>query len=686
MAPTNNASSFQWKPALFLGFIAFLFYSNTLTHDYALDDSGAITNNLFVQKGLAGIPDILAVDLWHFDNVNLGYYRPLSLITFAIEHEFFGLNPSISHLGNVLLFSLIVLMLFVFLQLLFFEFNVLIPFFISLLFAAHPIHTEVVANIKSRDELLSFLHILITFIFLLKYVKSDKKIWLLLSVPSFYLALLSKETAMVSLALAPFILFYKNKSISKSIYISTGLLIIIAGLFLFQKQMLMGTLTGAVPEDIINYPYLELNTRIATSFVIFVRCLWLLIFPFNLKYDYSYNSIPGSDWQSPMTYLGFLLFIGILYLIFQNRNKNQHYSIAGILFLFTLAPAFGFILLRGGIMAERFLFAPSLGFIVWLVFALAKSFHFSTKEVPGFSWTKNFKNSFSYLILFIALVFAGKTYSRNFSWKNNFTLFAEDIKINALSAQNHRHLGSEYINKAIKEKDEILKRDFYNKGIGELRKALRIHPTFGDAYFKLGVAHHAVYLNNDSAIYYYTKATETAPGYAVSYNNLGIIYQNLQQNELASYYYNKAIEVNPNFPDSKTHAANLKAQTGLDVHIFPSTINLDSLQENTVKKDDLFYYNLGTLYATKGDYTTAIVHLKQALQLNPNNQDVLVNLANCFGIQNKFEESVYYNLQVLKLNPRNARGLQNLMVSYDKMGEKKKADEVRKKLSEVVGN
>jgi len=52
--------------------------SKFLQGDFVLDDAGAVTNNLFVQKGFRGIPDLLKADLWHFDNVQLGYYRPLS--------------------------------------------------------------------------------------------------------------------------------------------------------------------------------------------------------------------------------------------------------------------------------------------------------------------------------------------------------------------------------------------------------------------------------------------------------------------------------------------------------------------------------------------------------------------------------------------------------------------------------
>src|SRR5688572_4903251 len=128
------------KPALLwpviTALIAFALYANTITHDYVLDDSGAITNNLFVQKGIQGIPELLTVDLWHFDNVNLGYYRPLSLVTFALEYELFGANPHVSHFNNVVLFALTGFVLCLLLFKLFPKLHPAFPFLVALLYAA----------------------------------------------------------------------------------------------------------------------------------------------------------------------------------------------------------------------------------------------------------------------------------------------------------------------------------------------------------------------------------------------------------------------------------------------------------------------------------------------------------------------------------------------------------------------
>jgi hypothetical protein len=114
-------------PALVLFLLGLLLYGYTVTFDYVLDDKIVLSENSFVKKGVVGVWDILTTDSFegYFgrqqDLVAGGRYRPLSLVTFAIEYQFFGLRPSVSHFFNVLLYALTGLLLFRVLCLLFSE-------------------------------------------------------------------------------------------------------------------------------------------------------------------------------------------------------------------------------------------------------------------------------------------------------------------------------------------------------------------------------------------------------------------------------------------------------------------------------------------------------------------------------------------------------------------------------------
>ena len=96
-------------------------------------------------------------------------------------------------LKNILLFALTCAVVFLLLRRLFQKHHPLLPLLATALFTVHPVHTEVVANIKSRDEILSFLNLSLSMLLMLQFC--DKKQWWRIAAASvfFYLALLSKE-------------------------------------------------------------------------------------------------------------------------------------------------------------------------------------------------------------------------------------------------------------------------------------------------------------------------------------------------------------------------------------------------------------------------------------------------------------------------------------------------------------
>ncbi|KXK42752.1 MAG: hypothetical protein UZ11_BCD004001132 [Bacteroidetes bacterium OLB11] len=205
-----------WIPYVVFALLSLGIYSNTFNAQFALDDDIVICKNEYVLQGTKGMTDIFSKDLFDsfYKQMNTtaqlagGRYRPLSVATFAIEQEFIGTrdnanfeqniwdtnqngieDPSedinkdglfndkdfrskgfgMRHINNVLLYIASVSFLFLFLSNVVFKKNKLLAFIISLLFLAHPIHTEVVANVKSRDEIMSFLFMMLSLLLAHKY-------------------------------------------------------------------------------------------------------------------------------------------------------------------------------------------------------------------------------------------------------------------------------------------------------------------------------------------------------------------------------------------------------------------------------------------------------------------------------------------------------------------------------------
>ncbi len=205
---------------------SFLLFANTIPNDYNMDDELVTMNHRLTSKGISAIPEIFTSPYYE-DASGYSYeYRPVVLTSFAIEHDIFGENPHWGHFWNVILYGLTCVLLYRVLKLLFKDYSPIIAIAVSLLFVAHPSHTEVVCSIKNRDEILGLLFSLLAFNVAIKSVQ-EKNNWLLILVPIFFiLSLLSKLTlsSFIPVILLAILLF-SEFDFSKFLFISFSLIL-----------------------------------------------------------------------------------------------------------------------------------------------------------------------------------------------------------------------------------------------------------------------------------------------------------------------------------------------------------------------------------------------------------------------------------------------------------------------------
>lgn len=241
-----------WKGAAIVFTFSFLLYANSISNQYNLDDElvtsvDAKRQHPLTSKGVAAIPEIFTKP-YYSDGMGYAYdYRPIVLISFAIEHSLFGDNPHVSHFFNVLLYSLLCVLLLIALHHLLSEYHALVPFLITLLFAAFPVHTEVVASIKNRDEILSLLGGLGALYFFISYADNRKKILLLCAGFSFAFGLLSKQTVLSLIIIIPILLIIFKKLPPRQILVVFFVLVAIAFpfiqiLFLTDRLVFVGAI------------------------------------------------------------------------------------------------------------------------------------------------------------------------------------------------------------------------------------------------------------------------------------------------------------------------------------------------------------------------------------------------------------------------------------------------------------
>lgn len=459
---------------------------NTLFNEYAMDDLVVLKENTLVQQGLAGIPDLLTKDSFYGvqqTNVDLsgGRYRPLALASFALEHELFGNNPFVGHLVNLLLFALLTALLFLVLERhLFKDLNPHLAFFTCLLFVVHPIHTEVIANIKSRDELLATLFLLLSSLSLLRYrLKKSPKL-ITASLLFFLLALLARESAVPFLGIVPLVsYFFFNESFKKSLVNAWPFALVF--LFYLGIRLSIQSVNTGSGENILNHPFLYASTGEAFATKVFILCKYigLLFFPFPLSCDYGYSQIPYVQLLSlEFMVSGLVLAVLIGYALYAFKKRTL-LSFSILFFFLTIFLFSNFVIDIGAPLAERLLFQPSLAFCI-----VAAS---SCLALPS-----RFKIPTSALFLLLLIAFGTKTVLRNREWKNNYTLYSADVEAAPNSVRTNMYAAAQHIVRGSTEKDPTTKAEHFRKAVFFDERAISMYSHYPSLYEDLGVAYYSL--------------------------------------------------------------------------------------------------------------------------------------------------------------------------------------------------
>jgi protein O-mannosyl-transferase len=530
---------------------SFILYGNTISNNYALDDSIVISENKFTQKGIGGIKEIFSYDSFKGYSENLlnavsgGRYRPMSIATFAVEHQFFGNNPHISHFINVLLYSLTCLLLFILLSRLLEKYphpkwHTTIPFIATVLFIAHPIHTEVVANIKSRDEILSFLFSLLSFFFLWKFLDSKKKVHLLYCSVLFFIALISKETALVFIVIFPLTFyFFTNHSLKKIISALIPLFVVCIVFIVLRQIIISKTATTQVfTKDIMNDSFgaMTFSQKYATILYTLGLYIKLLFYPYPLTWDYYPYHIPIMNWFSFEVLLSLFVYLLLLFFLFQGLKNKTFFSYCICFFLLPLALTSNILFPIGAFMGERFIYISSLGFTMMIAYIVV---------VKPTKFLKQMLRKPYIFLIPILFLYSFKTITRNTAWKDSATLVKTDVKTSFNSAKSNALYGKDLYDKAEKSTDINEKARYYELSLQHCEKAFKIDPQMQTVNFILGTIYGRYKNDLDKSIYYLNNAMNLDPSNINSYNNLGIAYGLSKQYNKAIDVFEKGLKVSP---------------------------------------------------------------------------------------------------------------------------------------------
>lgn len=462
-------------------------YIQTLSFDYVLDDTILIVKNKFTQKGIAGIPEILGNETFkgHFGEqkelVEGGRYRPFSQVSFAIEKTITGGNAAFSHFVNVLLYALTGILLYRVLWLLFPQARkqfINVPFAAAALFIVHPLHVEVIANVKGRDEIFAFLAELGILYYSFKWLAENKPRYLVYSAVCFFFGILSKENVVTFLAIVPLTAyFFSNSSLTDKIKLTLPL-VGVTILYLIIRYSVLGYLfSGQEIDNLMNNPFYGMNfsEKTATIFYTLLIYLKLLFYPHPLTHDYYPYHIPVMSWSDWAPIVSLLIHLVLLAFMFFTLKRKSVISYSIAFYFITLSIVSNLFISVGTFMNERFAYHASLGFCIAISWLLVEKM--SINRI-----TKNL----GYAILFLGLImFSTISYLRIPDWKTNESLNRAAIKVSYNSARSNLFMGTSIWEKnylTLPKNTDTAKRKAILDSVNHyFQRAIEILPTYSSA-------------------------------------------------------------------------------------------------------------------------------------------------------------------------------------------------------------
>ncbi|HSG07813.1 MAG TPA: tetratricopeptide repeat protein [Longimicrobiales bacterium] len=401
--------------------LAAVFSANSLRNDFAYDDNHIITENTAIQS-LETLPDALVSPYWpgRFGR-ELGLWRPTTTLLLGLEWAVAGPDPLLYHLVNVVAHivttGLVVLVLA--------ELMTLSAAFVGgLVFAVHPVHVEAVANVIGIAEILPALLFLLACLVHLRGTERTSWPRALVMGALYATAFGAKESA-VTLPGVIFLLDAARQRLAPvdlpayvrdrwKVYL---VLVAVASAMLIARLQVLGSIAN--PFGPLGADLLAEVPRIWTLGEVWSNYVRLMVLPLDLSADYSPGVIPISLGWHAANLVGVFLALATLGgawaawrrpAMEKGKDTARVAGFGVVWFLITISPLANVFFISGVLLAERTLYLPSVGFAAalgWLVVRLARE-----------------RRTLAVVTLTALLTFMGwRTWTRNPTWRDNFTVF-----------------------------------------------------------------------------------------------------------------------------------------------------------------------------------------------------------------------------------------------------------------------
>ncbi|MBF0503898.1 MAG: tetratricopeptide repeat protein [Candidatus Omnitrophica bacterium] len=497
--------------------VSFIAYSNSLHNAFMIDDGPVFSdiklNNIKFLPNTFFYPS-LGFEKGAIFNVSDNYYRPVAHIIFLISYLSFGNNPFGYHIVNLILFSLMCFMVYIFIDL-FFK-NTALGLTTSLLFAVHPINVFYVDYITSTLHAVRFICMFLILICFLKALEgSCKYILYAASFICFVVALMCHETSIV----LPFYVFFagfyfKQMDFKRALLKSWPywFILLVYLIFRFQCTDLHSTLPVAHMHPVT---YLSTFSKIIYLYISKLFCPQGIVFFWNSPWMRGFNAF--------IWLIGLLALLGGWGLLLKRNSRS-------IIFFCVTWLLMGFIpvflaayppydkTFYGLLIEPQWVTFASVGFFIFISLIGLKLYSY---------WNKGFLIIF--IILIVMMIALVRDYNRIWGDEYNYYFYWSQ-QIDPLPAINNTYLANYYV-----RKKEYRQARYY------FSKALEKKPD-ASIYYNLGLID-AQLGSINQAREEFLLSVQLDPKFSSSYNNLGVIYFNQKDYKLAKDAFLKTIKL-----------------------------------------------------------------------------------------------------------------------------------------------
>ncbi len=600
-----------WRSAILVAIVACGVNLGALAPGFIHDDHRIIEQNELI-RSLARLPEIMTHGYWSVGAADQPIlYRPVTILSFALNEAAFGPDPDRYRLVNLALHALVsILVLRLGRRLLgnaaglWFD----APLASALIFAVHPIHTEVLGEVVGRAELLAAAGTLASLLAFLRgrdlLLAGERTRAVMLSgvaVVAFGLGFLAKENAVA----APFLALLADRVIVRGRLAWRHHLAMAAMLAacLVARAAALGSLNPPGQIHFIDNPmaFAPFLPGRLTSLGVLARYALLLALPLRQSIDYSFNAIPiVSRLADPAALCGMALIAGLLTGIVLTWRRAPAVAFSLGFVALSLLPVANLLLPIGTIMAERLLYLPSVGACLLAGAGLDRYLRLR-RPASG---------RVLLVVLPVLVLFGGRSALRLRDWRDDYTIFQSALKVVPDSVRALYNFGA-----ACEDRGK------YSEAERVYLRAVAIWPDFSDAHYNLAgvLGRRRAW---DQAAAHYRDAVRLQPGNVKYSVNLGRALNGLGRAAEAREVLLRALELDPGSDEGFTDlgAAELALkEPAAAVRAYAEAARLDPANAD-------YQRNLALAQVEVGDLPAAEETYRRGLALRPGDPDLLAGL------------------------------------------------------------